>query len=104
MGSENGYRGLLVDYGGVLTSSLFDSFAAFCSAEGLAPDSVASRFASDRDCRRLLIDLETAGFDQIAPVLRTESIVCHLLLLFFQPLRHRNTRANRGRPKERKAV
>jgi hypothetical protein len=30
MGSENGtYRGLLVDWGGVLTSNLFESFRKF---------------------------------------------------------------------------
>ena len=38
MASEDGrYRGLLVDYGGVLTSNLFDSFRAFCEQEGIAP-------------------------------------------------------------------
>jgi putative hydrolase of the HAD superfamily len=57
MGSE--YRGLLVDYGGVLTSNLFESFAAFCKLEGLAPETVARRFRGDPACRQLLIDLET---------------------------------------------
>ncbi|GAA4691448.1 HAD family hydrolase [Phytohabitans rumicis] len=33
-------RGLLVDYGGVLTTSVFASFAAFCRAEGLPDDRV----------------------------------------------------------------
>ena len=37
-GSSGAYRGLLVDYGGVLTTDLFDSFRAFCELEGLAPD------------------------------------------------------------------
>lgn len=64
MGSEaasaNGhYRGLLVDYGGVLTSNLFESFASFCLVEGLEPDAVLQRFREDRACRALLIDLET---------------------------------------------
>lgn len=60
MASEaaNGYRGLLVDYGGVLTTNLFDSFNAFCSAEGLATDAVMKRFAADRETRELLIELE----------------------------------------------
>ncbi len=58
------YRGLLVDYGGVLTSSLFDSFRAFCELEGLAPDAIASRFGLDRESRRLLIDLETGRIDE----------------------------------------
>ena len=59
MGSENGYRGLLVDWGGVLTSSLFDSFSAFCELEGLAPATLAERFGGDPTCRELLIGLET---------------------------------------------
>ncbi len=58
------YRGLLIDYGGVLTSNLFDSFRAFCEREGLAPDAIASRFGSDRESRRLLIDLETGRIDE----------------------------------------
>lgn len=53
------YRGLLVDYGGVLTTDLFDSFRAFCATEGLAPDTVRRRFREDRACRELLIGLET---------------------------------------------
>ena len=53
------YRGLLVDYGGVLTSNLFDSFRAFCEQEGIAPDEIGRRFREDRSARQLLIDLET---------------------------------------------
>lgn len=59
MVSENGYRGLLIDWGGVLTSSLFDSFTAFCELEGLAPETLAGRFRADPTCRELLIGLET---------------------------------------------
>jgi epoxide hydrolase-like predicted phosphatase len=58
MGSENGYRGLLVDWGGVMTTNLFDSFRAFCEEEGLEPDAIASKFALDRESRRLLIEFE----------------------------------------------
>lgn len=53
------HRGLLVDYGGVLTTSLLDSFRAFCEREQLAPDAVAGRFRSDPACRELAIGLET---------------------------------------------
>ena len=53
------YRGLLVDYGGVLTTSLFDSFRSFCELEGLEPGQVARMFREDRECRELLINLET---------------------------------------------
>jgi epoxide hydrolase-like predicted phosphatase len=60
MASENGrHRGLLVDYGGVLTTDLFDSFRSFCELEGLAPETVGRRFREDRECRELLIGLET---------------------------------------------
>ena len=61
MGSDGrgDYRGLLIDYGGVLTSSLFDSFRSFCEVEGLAPETVGQRFREDRTCRELLIGLET---------------------------------------------
>jgi putative hydrolase of the HAD superfamily len=53
------FHGLLVDYGGVLTTNLFDSFRSFCSLEGLAPDELGRRFREDQECRRLMIGLET---------------------------------------------
>jgi len=37
-------RGLLVDFGGVLTTNVFDSFKAFCRAVGLPEDAVKSIF------------------------------------------------------------
>jgi epoxide hydrolase-like predicted phosphatase len=58
--SSNGrYRGLLVDYGGVMTTDLFDSFRSFCEQEGLDPSAVRSVFRHDRSARELLIGLET---------------------------------------------
>ncbi len=58
--SSNGrYRGLLVDYGGVLTTDLFDSFRSFCEREGLDPSAVRRVFREDRGARELLIGLET---------------------------------------------
>jgi epoxide hydrolase-like predicted phosphatase len=51
-------RGLLVDFGGVLTSNIFESFEAFCVAEGLAPERVRDAFRNEDDGRRLLFDLE----------------------------------------------
>jgi putative hydrolase of the HAD superfamily len=60
MAGENGgpRRGLLVDFGGVLTTDVFSSFQDFCRAEGLEPDAVAQRFRGDPDARQLLFDLE----------------------------------------------
>ena len=52
-------RGLIVDYGGVLTTDVFASFRAFCEAEGLAPDTVRDRFFGDPAARELLARLET---------------------------------------------
>jgi epoxide hydrolase-like predicted phosphatase len=51
--------GLLVDWGGVLTSDIFASFSAFCTAEGLAPQTARELFRHSQDGRRLLGDLET---------------------------------------------
>ena len=61
MGSDGNrpYPGLLVDWGGVLTTNLFDSFRSFCELEGIAPDEIRRLFREDRTCRQLLIDLET---------------------------------------------
>ena len=40
-------RGLLVDFGGVLTTNVFDSFKAFCVKEGLDPGTVKRLFRED---------------------------------------------------------
>jgi epoxide hydrolase-like predicted phosphatase len=65
MASENGrYQGLLIDWGGVLTSDLFASFRAFCELEGLEPDTIRRRFREDHDCRDLLIALETGAVEE----------------------------------------
>jgi putative hydrolase of the HAD superfamily len=40
-------KGLLVDYGGVLTTNVFDSFRTFCEEEGLDPDAIKRRFRED---------------------------------------------------------
>jgi epoxide hydrolase-like predicted phosphatase len=53
-----------MDWGGVLTTDVFASFRAFCEVEGLEPDAVGRRFREDRDCRELLIALETGEVDE----------------------------------------
>jgi epoxide hydrolase-like predicted phosphatase len=71
--------GLIVDYGGVLTTDVFASFRAFCDAEGLAPETVRDRFRNDPEARGLLSQLETgelteAQFEpRFAAVLEVES-------------------------------
>jgi putative hydrolase of the HAD superfamily len=55
---------VLLDWGGVMTTSLFDSFAAFCSTEGLDAGALAALFRGDRDARTLLIDFECGRIDE----------------------------------------
>jgi epoxide hydrolase-like predicted phosphatase len=67
MGSE--FRGLLVDYGGVLTTNIFDAWGVFCSQEGIERDAMSRLFSSDASCRELVAGLETGQLpeDQFEP-------------------------------------
>jgi epoxide hydrolase-like predicted phosphatase len=60
----NTRAGLLIDWGGVLTTNLFDSFRAFCTSEGLEPEAVTRMFRRDPACRELLIGLETGALPE----------------------------------------
>jgi putative hydrolase of the HAD superfamily len=60
------YRGLLVDFGGVLTSSVIDAFKAFCASEGLEPDAVFRRLTESSQARRLVVELECGRLDEAA--------------------------------------
>jgi epoxide hydrolase-like predicted phosphatase len=51
--------GLLVDFGGVLTTSVWDSFADFCRRKGLAEDAVKRLFREDPAALADLRELET---------------------------------------------
>jgi putative hydrolase of the HAD superfamily len=51
-------QGLLVDYGGVLTTNLFGSFASFCTKEGLDPQALRAAFAGDKEAARMLVRFE----------------------------------------------
>jgi epoxide hydrolase-like predicted phosphatase len=68
-------RGLLIDWGGVLTTSVFASFEAFCAREGLVSDKVANAFRNDPLAREALVGLETGRLSDVefglklAPVL-----------------------------------
>jgi putative hydrolase of the HAD superfamily len=62
---KNGLRtGLLVDWGGVLTSNLFTSFHAFCVQSEIDPKKLLGRFRTDPAARELLIELETGKLDE----------------------------------------
>lgn len=59
MGTSNGYSALVVDFGGVLTTSIWPAFASFCEREGLKPESVRDLFRGNPDALALLRGLET---------------------------------------------
>jgi putative hydrolase of the HAD superfamily len=56
--------GLLIDWGGVLTTNLFASFHAYCLAAGIDPQTLAGRFRRDPEARELLIALETGALEE----------------------------------------
>ena len=64
-----------MDYGGVLTTNVWESFSAFCRTEGLDPDRVRSLFRDNPDALNLLRNLETGELteeefsEQFAPLL-----------------------------------
>ncbi len=62
MGSS--HSGLLVDWGGVMTTNVFDAFRAFCEAEGLSPETVGRHFRTHEQSRELLIGLETGSLPE----------------------------------------
>ena len=56
--ADGDHRGLLVDWGGVMTTNLFASFGAFCEAEGLVPSVLRDALRHDKEARDLLIAFE----------------------------------------------
>jgi putative hydrolase of the HAD superfamily len=57
-------RALLVDYGGVLTTNVFDSFRDFCVAEGLDRDAVRRLFREEPRALELVRGLETGALSE----------------------------------------
>jgi putative hydrolase of the HAD superfamily len=57
-------RGLLVDFGGVLTTNVFESFRAFCVDEGLDPDAIKRLFRGEPEALRLVRRLETGDLSE----------------------------------------
>jgi putative hydrolase of the HAD superfamily len=72
------YRGLVLDFGGVLTTSFADALRSFCMREGLDPDALHRVFSRDRGARGALVDLERGAIgqaeftEQLAGTLRVE--------------------------------
>ena len=54
---------LIVDFGGVLTTSVWPAFSAFCEQEGLAPETVREMFRGDSEALALLRRLETGAVE-----------------------------------------
>jgi putative hydrolase of the HAD superfamily len=58
--------GLLVDWGGVLTTNLFASFHTFCVESQIDPMTLLGRFRTDPEARELLVALETGELEEQA--------------------------------------
>ncbi|MFZ1154697.1 MAG: HAD family phosphatase [Solirubrobacteraceae bacterium] len=63
--SGNGRKGLLIDWGGVLTTNLFTSFHEYCVREEIDPAELGKRFSADPEFRELLIALEKGTLDEV---------------------------------------
>jgi epoxide hydrolase-like predicted phosphatase len=59
-------KGLLIDWGGVLTTNLFASFHAYCLKTQIEPQALLGRFRTDPAARDLLIALEKGTLDEAA--------------------------------------
>ena len=64
MRGDREHSGLLVDFGGVLTTSVWDSFADFCREKGLAEDAVLRMFREDPAALADLRQLETGRIEE----------------------------------------
>ena len=62
--------GLLIDWGGVLTTNLFASFGAFFERSGIDRQSLRTLFGGDPAFREALIALETGELSEEAFELR----------------------------------
>jgi len=58
------YEAVLFDFGGVLTTPVWDSFAAFCRDEGLDPETVRNLFRTDPEALGDLRGLETGALTE----------------------------------------
>jgi putative hydrolase of the HAD superfamily len=62
--SSNGRRGLLIDWGGVLTTNLFASFHEYCVQTQIDTQELVRRFSEDHGFRDLLISLEKGAMEE----------------------------------------
>jgi epoxide hydrolase-like predicted phosphatase len=64
--TTNGRAGLLVDWGGVLTTNLFASFGEYCTRNEIDPAELGKRFGADPEFREMLISLEKGAMEELA--------------------------------------
>jgi epoxide hydrolase-like predicted phosphatase len=62
--SETRFRAVFFDFGGVLTTSVWDSFAAYLRSEGLQPDTIKNLFRHDPEALADLRGLETGALTE----------------------------------------
>jgi putative hydrolase of the HAD superfamily len=62
--NENGRRGLLIDWGGVLTTNLWVSFNDYCVRSEIDPQAMVRSFRENAEGRELLIALEKGTLDE----------------------------------------
>ncbi|MGA8218774.1 MAG: HAD family phosphatase [Solirubrobacterales bacterium] len=58
------YAAILFDFGGVLTTPVWDSFSTFCRTEGLDPDAIKNLFRNDPEALADLRGLETGALGE----------------------------------------
>jgi putative hydrolase of the HAD superfamily len=63
MTSESTHKALIVDFGGVLTSDIWSSFAEFCEQRGLDPDAAKQLFRENPEALEALRGLEKGELD-----------------------------------------
>jgi putative hydrolase of the HAD superfamily len=63
--TDNGRKGLLIDWGGVLTTNLFTSFHEYCVRMDIDPAELGKRFSADPEFRELLIALEKGALEEL---------------------------------------
>lgn len=62
--AEPAARGLLFDWGGVLTTNLFSGFSEFCAEEGIEPGLLREKFLGDPEAQQMLFDFETGRMEE----------------------------------------
>jgi putative hydrolase of the HAD superfamily len=67
---------LLVDFGGVLTSNVFEAFGDFCTSAGLDAEAIATAFRSDAEAAELLTLVETGRMPEDEFERRFAPILC----------------------------